>query len=247
MRATLLLLLGAAACAHPSFRASKVVELTLPADGLTALDCESHNGAIRVTGDAAAAAVALRAELSVRGVTQEEADANLELLAIAHERDGGTLRVRGDYPRDRLANRSPSFAFTLTVPPRTGVRLVSHNGDLHAAGIEGNAALETHNGDVDATLRTNRLAVASHNGDVDLRVDGAGALDGTVASHNGDVTLTLAGTIGTRVEAATHNGRVTPPANAADATSGRRRFAGRLGDGAGRLLVETHNGDVVIR
>ena len=247
MRTILLSFLGAAACASPSFHASKVVELTLPADGLATVDCTSHNGAIRVTGDASASSVALRAELSVRGFTQEEADANLELLEVEHGLDGDTLRVRAKYPREQLARRSPSFAFTLTMPSRTGLRLVTHNGDLRVEGTEGAAVLETHNGDVDASLRASRIAAATHNGSVALRVEGEGPLDGEVASHNGDVTVTLAGGTDTVLHLATHNGSITPPAGAHAATSTRRSFRGTLGTGGGELVVTTHNGDVVVR
>jgi hypothetical protein len=247
MRTALLPFLVLAGCVNPRYQASKVVELTLPANGVTALDCWSHNGGVTVTGDAAAASIALRAELSVRGHTQAEADANLELLEVAHDRDGGTLRVRGKYPQDTLNRCSPSFRFTLTVPPQLSLQLGSHNGDLRARGTEGDARFETHNGDIAVELRTNKIAAISHNGDVDLRLDGDGALDGSVISHNGDVTLTLAGAFGTKLQAATHNGRVTGHPQATDTTTSRRSYTGRLGNGAGKLVVDTHNGNVVIR
>ncbi len=249
MRPDLLLLplLLLAGCVHPTFQATKIVELTLPAAAVTALECHSHNGGITVTGDPGATGVALRAELSVRGYTQPEADANLHLLGIGREEVGGTLRIRGTYPEGELGNRSPSFRFTMTVPTRLAVTLVSHNGDVKVRGIEGATALETHNGNIDGAVRTNRITATTHNGSVDLRLDGDGALDGEITSHNGDVTVTLDGAFDTVVGAATHNGSVTPPANATDVARDRRRFEGTLGAGGGALVVVTHNGDVVIR
>jgi hypothetical protein len=235
------------ACVFPNYKASKVVELKLPAAQIERLHCESHNGDITVTGDATASEISLQAELTVRGYSQEEADANLHLLEVAHEASGGTLHVFGKYPRSELNNRSPSFRFTLRVPTAMAVELSSHNGDIAATGIAGTAKLETHNGDIGGTLRTNHVVAETHNGDVDLRIDGDGALDGSVTSHNGDIDLVLASGLGTQLKASTHNGRVTPPANTADATVGKRRLTCRIGDGKGQLVVDTHNGDVVIR
>lgn len=250
MRSTPLLLLTsvlAASCVFPNYKATKVVELTLPADKLERLQCESHNGDITVSGDAAATEIALRAEMSVRGVTQDEADSNLHLLEVGHETTGGTLRVFGKYPSGQLNNHSPSFRFTLKVPSALATQLVSHNGDIDTVGTVGAAKLETHNGNIGGVLRTGSLLAVTHNGDVKLRVDGQGPLDGEVTSHNGDIELTLGENLGTMLEASTHNGRVTPPDRIVDASFSKRRLSCRLGDGKGKLVVDTHNGDVVIR
>ncbi|MBL8755820.1 MAG: DUF4097 family beta strand repeat protein, partial [Planctomycetes bacterium] len=91
------------------------------------------------------------------------------------------------------------------------------------------------------------VEASSHNGDIAVRIDGDGALDGSVTTHNGDVDLTLAEGRGTMLEAATHNGRVTPPSRLVDATIGKHKLTCRIGDGKGKLLVNTHNGNVVVR
>jgi DUF4097 and DUF4098 domain-containing protein YvlB len=237
----------AAGCVFPAYKASKVVELTLPVEKLQELACESHNGAITVTGDAAATDISLRAELSVRGYTQSEANSNLELLEVGREENGGTLRIFGKYPSGTLDNLSPGFTFTLKVPQRFAVRLVSHNGDITANDIDGAATIETHNGDIGGALRGRRVSATTHNGNVGLRLSCEGALDGEARSHNGDIDLAIAESAGTRLEATTQNGRITPPAKLADATIGKSSLACRLGDGKGRFVIDTHNGNVVIR
>lgn len=248
MRSSLLLVpVLASACVFPNYQATKVVEFTIPASSLQKLDCQSHNGDITVTGDPAATEIAMRAELSVRGHSQAEADANLHLLEIGREETLGTLRLWGKYPEGELINRSPSFRFTMKVPQRLALQLVSHNGDIDATGMQGAAALETHNGDIDGSLRTNHVVATTHNGDIDLRLSGEGALDGEVRSHNGDIELALAEGFGARLEASTHNGRVTPPVRVMDASISKRSLVGSIGDGKGRLVVESHNGNVVFR
>jgi DUF4097 and DUF4098 domain-containing protein YvlB len=243
MRLAPFALLLTTGCVLPTYKASRVIELTIPAAALDCIDCESHNGDITVTGDAAATDVTVRAELSVRGFSQEEADANLHLLEVARDEVGGTLRLRGRFPAAELANRGPTFTFALRVPPRLRLELATHNGDLTANDMAASAKLTTHNGDIGAVLTTNHVFASTHNGDVRLRLHGDGALDGEVRSHNGDLELTLADGLGARVEASTHNGRVRAP-RARDASSGKRWLRGKLGNGAGELRVQSHNGDV---
>lgn len=249
MRTYLLLLpcALAAGCIFPQYKAEKTLEFTLPIAGLTKLRCESHNGDITITGDATATTIALRADLSVRGHSQAEADANLHLLEVVREQIGDTLRIHGKYPAAELTNRSPGFRFTMTVPPDLAVQLTSHNGDVAAVGMSGSTAIETHNGDVKGSLATNHVVATTHNGDVELKLSGEGPLDGELRSHNGDIEVVVDERLGTRLEASTHNGRVTPPARVQDASFGKRRLTCRLGDGKGKLVIDTHNGDVVIR
>lgn len=251
MRQSLLLSLVAiaalgSACSYPSFQAKKTVEFTLPSATVTRLLCTSHNGSIKVSGDAAATAIQLKAEMSVRGTTQEEADANLNLLEVGQEQADGTLKVWGKYPTGSLNNRSPSFSFTVTVPARMQLELESHNGGLTALGTDGPLRLETHNGNIDAKVATGKVEAVTHNGSVDLELAGAGRLDGTITSHNGGIRIGIAGDRGATVEAATHNGSVKAGAKVAEAAATRTSLRGRIGDGSGKLVITTHNGNVTI-
>ena len=87
-----------------------------------------------LTRGESATAVRIHAEMTARGHTQDEADANLQLLDIGRAHDGDTLRIFGDYPRDVLAGTSPTFAFTLEVPEQLALTLRTHNGGVATAG-----------------------------------------------------------------------------------------------------------------
>lgn len=234
-------------CTFPIYKAERTLEFTLPAEGLRQLHCETHNGNIQVAGTAGATQLTLRADLSVRGGTQAEADANLALLDVVRERVGDTLRIRGDYPAAELRNRSPGFRFTLTVPADLAVHLTSHNGNVTARGIRGSTAIATHNGNITGDVTTNHIVATTHNGNVELALSGDGPLDGDVHTHNGNVEIAIDQRLDSQLVAATRNGRVTPPGRVQDATLDRRRMSCRFGDGSGKLAVETYNGNVVIR
>jgi DUF4097 and DUF4098 domain-containing protein YvlB len=236
-------------CSYPQFTSSKVVELELPATDVQTLVCETHNGGITVNGDAKVANIKLRAEMSVRGATQEEADANLNLLEIGQEASTGKLRLWGKYPAAELVNRSPSFAFTLEVPKRLALDLESHNGSLKLSTIDGNIALRTHNGDIDGNVRSATCAAETHNGSVELQFGGTGDVAGSIKTHNGSVVATFADGRRTNIAADTHNGRIDPGTRLREARASRRELRGRLGaeNTESTLTVVTHNGNVDIR
>jgi DUF4097 and DUF4098 domain-containing protein YvlB len=239
-----LLSLLAVGCSYPQFIAKKTVEFTVPVAGVTELDAVTHNGPIHVTGVAAAEMISVRAEMSVRGMTQDEADANLHLLQVTNDVVAGKLQLRGKYPSGELNNRSPSFAFTVTMPGHLGVRLESHNGGLHVTGTEGPVALTTHNGGIEGTVTGAPLVATTHNGGIKLRLTSSKALDAAVTTHNGSVKVALPAAANAMLVAETHNGGISAPAGLQDARTARNRVQGRLGDGSGKLQVETHNGSI---
>lgn len=240
------LFLGAS-CAFPAYTARRTVDLKLPAPGLQQLHCTSHNGNIEVTGDPASTQVELRAELSVRGHSQGEADDNLRLLSVGHDFTGGKLRIYGEFPEGSLYNMSPSFAFTLKVPQNVALELASHNGDITARGTVGAQRLESHNGSIEAEVSARNLTVETHNGRVGIHVRTEGPIDGRIESHNGGIDVRFGDKASTTLSASTHNGDITPPDRLQDARIGKNSLQARIGDGGGALSITTHNGDVRIR
>jgi len=246
MRTVLLLPFLAACFNHPQFVASKVLEAEIPAVDVQQLVCESHNGDIEAAG-APTETIVLRVEMSVRGMTQEEAEANLLLLELGREKVGDRLRLFGKHPAHALDNRSPSFRFVLTVPARLNLQLGSHNGDLVARGVGGKLAATTHNGRIQADLAGTEVALQSHNGDVQLRLEGVGRVDGTVETHNGEVGITFASGRSATIAVTTHSGRITTNGQVGVLDEGRSSLRGKVGDGTGELKVTTHNGGIDLR
>lgn len=243
----LLFLLAVPACSYPKHVAKRSVAFDAPAAALQRLECSSHNGRIEVVGDPDATMVTVRAELSVRGETPADAEANLALLQVGQETDGGTLRLAGRWPRDVLARMSPAFAFTITVPARLELALVTHNGGLRAVDVAGATQATTHNGDVEWRGRSRQVALESHNGDVRAEFAADGDVRAEVQTHNGDVSVAFPGAVDAAFTARTHNGSTSDGGRLAEASVGRRELSGRLGAGSGAIVVTTHNGNVTIR
>jgi DUF4097 and DUF4098 domain-containing protein YvlB len=250
MQKTLLLVpLFAVACSYPRFVASKTIVVNVPLAQALTLDCKTHNGDIKIARGEADDMVHVVAKIKVRGHTQEEADRNLERMSVGQGLEGKTLRIYGDYPRPDMNNRSPSFSFTMQVPEHLALKLESHNGDIESNGTTGTMRIETHNGDVRGTSRHKKTWVKTHNGEVRMAVQSEDDLDGRITSHNGDIVIQVPEEARCWLEAATHNGKIKTPSAIHDATIKRRSVLCRLGEEQteGRLYIQTHNGNIVVR
>ena len=244
--AVLPLFLGAG-CVFPGYTASRSVDLTVPAAGLTAIDCTSHNGSIRIEGSADATQVEVHAVLSVRGYSQSEADENLHLMSVGKDFANGKLSLFGSWPNGSLSNLSPGVEFTVKAPRDVALTLTSHNGDLHTRGTSGDQRLLTHNGDIDAAVAGHAVTAESHNGRIGLEVATEGPVEGSAESHNGSVDVHFGAGASATVTASTHNGDLVPGESLKNLRIASRSLTATVGDGTGRLTLTTHNGDVKVR
>lgn len=250
MKKTLLLLpLLAAACSSPSFVASKTLALEVPLADAVRLECRTHNGDITVTTGEATDTVLVRAELQVRGHTQEEADGNLHQMSLRHQNVDGTLRLIRDLPSTQLSGFSPSYTFVLTVPRELALDLQTHNGDVATSGTRGALRIRSHNGDIATQVTSDQIELNTHNGDIQLAIVGARHLDSRIESHNGDIRVVVPEGASGWLDAHTHNGRISLPDGVREASISRRSARGRVGpeDAGGQVYAKTHNGNVEIR
>lgn len=259
----------AAACSMPMHKAMRTYELTLPAEGLQRLACDTRNGGITIVGDAAATTVSVRADLSVRGRTQAEAEANLKVLDVQKEVSTDAITLKGVFPASGLGQSQPEIAFTIRMPARLRAAATTHNGDVRLDGSDGGAALTTHNGDVvvagggaevQATTHNGdvrwqgagrRVELVTHNGNVRAEFAAAGEVQSTLTSHNGDVDVAFPGAVDAAFAAETSNGGIRLAAKGMTdvvTSRGGRSATARLGKGgAGQVKAATHNGDVTVR
>ena len=114
----------------------------------TAIDVESRNGSITITG-AEADNFDVTATITGHAPTEEEAQELAEKTQIRLESVGNTLRVRADTPTTGN-NRGVSVSYAITAPRRMNVKCESSFGSLHVAGVEGTVAGKSDNGSVEA-------------------------------------------------------------------------------------------------
>jgi rhodanese-related sulfurtransferase/DUF4097 and DUF4098 domain-containing protein YvlB len=230
---------------------------------------EVFNG--NITVDAAAeGAVEVEVTKTALGETREDAQANLELIAVQMQQEGDTIRIaakgvddgkEGDpqsieYAKRQVSARSADVV--VKVPASAALELRTSFGEVKVVGIAGDVDAKSDSGSVAASGGKGALRLASDFGDVtvdgqntavtvttksgSVKVTGAkGPLD--ISSHFGTVDINGAAE---KVVAHSMSGDVTvkDAAGSVQATSG---FGAVTVEGAGSVQAETKSGDVIVK
>ena len=151
----------------------------------TALDVDSRNGSITITGSETGE---FNVEATITGFapTQDEAQELAEKTQIRLEPVGATLRVRADTPAIGN-NRGVSVSYTISAPRRITVRCESEFGSLHVAHIEGTVTAKSNNGSIEVTDIQGAVAVQTSYGSIICK-----NVTGQIAdleSNNGSITI----------------------------------------------------------
>lgn len=151
----------------------------------------------------------------------------------------------------------------IATPPETDVDIEATLANIAVTGLSGSVASRASIGQVELRDCKGKLRARSETGRVLLlgvegTVSASGAVgsidfEGSLASgdnwfrtNTGTIHLTLLGEPDLVLEASTDLGRVTCDLELADAYIGERRCRGRIGAGAGKLIVEANLGSITI-
>jgi len=148
------------------------------------------------------------------------------------------------------------------------VQATTHNGRLAARNVRGELCLKSYNGAIDVEQASGKLHGTSHNGHIHCREVAGGihlesyngkvevtcakdspkACDIAIKSHNGAIDLALPVDASASARLAAHNGRIHTdlPMNIVGEI-GKQSVKGTIGEGKGRLELESYNGSVRIR
>lgn len=165
----------------------------------------------------------LRVEVGSGGVRVERAEGSVSI-----ETGSGDVEVR-DVRGDGLAVETGS-------------------GRIDAIGIDAaRLTLETGSGDVHAaSIRAPRASLETGSGQVELLLDGDSE-ELKLESGSGDVTLSVPGEFGALVHFETGSGDIDSDVPITIQSRDRHQIDGTIGDGRGRVSVETGSGGITIR
>ena len=247
----------------PSVWVEESEDFELSTDNVAAVACKTHNGTVRVTG---ADTKKISVSVKKRGGGSDETDAEsaLDAIEITKERHGASWRIGWRWRQTRKTSWGSQVSFTIKHPPglastsethngsivvsgaQRGVRANTHNGRIEIRKCAGDLRATTHNGGITAEAKSNKVHFETHNGAIKAVLSAPGPISGRLETHNGGVTLGLAQDASTDVNVSTHNGSIRVAEGFATTHRGKRSYRGRLGQGGGRLEIETHNGTVTL-
>jgi len=247
-------------------RYERTVQLSAPLSAGSTFAAQTDNGSITING-ADVAECNLTATIVGRAATDEEAQELAEKTQVTLVASENKLTIKIDKPITRM-NQSVGVSLNGTVPNKTDLELLTHNGAVEIAHISGRVnatthngkvttenvwgatVLETHNGAVNCTEISGDAQLKTHNGNVKaLYAQAAPAVcDVSIITYNGGIEFAAPPAFSAQVEATTHNGSVHTdlPITVVGKVS-KSELKGTIGTGQGKLRLETHNGSIGIR
>jgi len=254
-------------CCSMQAKYGRTVQLSAPLSPGSNFEAKTHNGSITINGTDTANC-SLTATIVARAMTEEKARILAEEeVKVTLESSGNGLVVKIDKPK-YMRNRSVSVNLDITIPNQANLELNTHNGDVKITDINGQIDATTHNGKITAEKVTGTIELLTHNGAVICQdVSGNTKLrthngkikayysesapsvcDVSMITHNGGIDFTAPSGFSAAVEASTHNGSIeTNLAITVIGKLSKRKLKGTIGNGEGKLHLETHNGSINIR
>ena len=201
-----------------SLNESVTVDLDMSVPAATPLRLKSYNGAV----GARAIAAAVSAETHNGAIACKDVDGDVTVTS----RNGAIdcTDVSGDV-------EASAHDGAIGIECKGKVAATTYNGAISCSEVTGDAKIETHNGDVN-------LAFAAQAGS---------AQDVAITTHNGSVSVVLPPDFAGAFEVHTSQPMATMPAGFTVTGSGKGWIKGVMGDGAGKVTIETHNGRVEVR
>lgn len=200
------------------------------------------------------------------GVDSSDATDNLRDIRVFYieDTDAGVLTIDVDYP-SRIGTRY-GCDIIISLPASIDLNLEASNGDIEITDSQSNMMCHTSNGSItvrntegNATLRTSngKIFVRNHHGGIDAKTSNGEIAadvvlpkrgDCTLKTSNGSIVLSVPNSASATLQASTSNGKVE--INNLDVTvinMKKTEFKGIMGDGDGRIDLETSNGGIVVK
>ena len=266
-----LLLLATAAQADTTLKETFQKTYALKSGGQVSLD--NVNGGVKIEAwDKNEVQVV--AEKRVKAGKADVAKQYMSQIKIDVTQAAGGLKIVTKLPKrnnglfDWMFGKSVSaqVEYKLRVPRSVVLEVENVNGGINVVGTRGRASLATVNGGIDVLRAQGKLTLRTINGGLGV-TDSAGTVDAETTNGgidvalndvpdgadlsfettNGGVTVRLPRDIRVSLDAATSNGRVDSDFEVeGNGQPSRRRLAGDINGGGGKLVVRSTNGSVEI-
>jgi lia operon protein LiaG len=125
------------------------------------------------------------------------------------------------------------------------VSIHTGSGDVTASGVRSNElSIDTGSGDIEVTgLVAPQVALETGSGSIAADVQGE-VWDVNVETGSGDVSLKLPATLGAEVDIETSSGEIETDFAVSVTRHARDHLTGRIGDGRGKIAIETGSGGI---
>lgn len=120
------------------------------------------------------------------------------------------------------------------------------SADVQVSGGQGSLSVDVGSGTVDVTGAPGNISIDTGSGDVSLDLAEA-PLELSIDTGSGDITMRLPASTGARLSLETSGGQIETDFAVSLTRTGSDELNGTIGDGRGRIAVETGSGDVHLK
>ena len=252
-------------CGSPAVWQTEEANLSQAASGVEQVEVETHNGAITFTAVEGTDGIAILVTKKAGGANVEDAASCMEAIAIDAAVEGGTYKLGWHWAGLKKSGWQGKVSFEISLPASIDVSGTTHNGGIavsdmacaarlrtHNGGVtvenhQGQVDAETHNGGISAGSVCSDIRLATHNGGIKCDLSGCEAINGELTTHNGSITVELGDKASAEIVCTTNNGSVSCTCPMDVTVKKKHVLVGKVGEGGGKLEVETHNGSISVK
>jgi len=208
------------------------------------VDIVNVNGAITVEA-VDGNTLDIKAHITVRGATEEAAQAALKQIEMVEQASSGTVRLEARFPKE-LGRRSVEVTYTVRAPRTAKLNLATVNGQVTVAGVLGGVKAETTNGNVVGRGLGNAVIAGTTNGEIKIQMATLGGNGISLETTNGTIELKLPEDAKATVSARCVNGGISVSDLAFEKVGEgtRRKLDGKINGGGSAVRLETVNGSI---
>jgi hypothetical protein len=211
-------------CQAASADYEEVRELTVPAEGIEALQVEAGAGSLSIRGSSSTDAIIVVAQIRVPGADEDEArELIADRMVLSLERKGSRAELRGRFERGiRLFGDSPGISLDVRLPPFVALDVEDGSGSIVVEDMSGDIEVDDGSGAIRMTDVGGTVSVTDGSGPIsiegaggDVRIaDGSGSIsveraDGSVTIDDGSGSISVADVAGDLIIPEAGSGAVT--------------------------------------
>jgi DUF4097 and DUF4098 domain-containing protein YvlB len=187
----------------------------------------------------------IKAVLTARGVTEEDAKKTLAKVEMAEQADASRVSLQAKYPRE-LGRSGIEVSYSIRAPRSARVSLENVNGHVKVNGVFAGLRAETTNGAVHGEGLGNTVVATTTNGEIKIRMASIGGDGITLETTNGGIDLKLpAGAKATLAARCVNGGiKVADIPFEKSGEGSRRKLDGAINGGGAAVKLETVNGSI---
>jgi len=210
----------------------------------SSVDIVNVNGAITVEA-VDGNTLDIKAQITVRGVTEEAAQEALKQVEMVEEASSGRVRVEARLPKE-LRRRGVEIIYTVRAPRTAKVNVETVNGQVTVTGVLGGVKAETTNGSVVGRGLGNAVVAGTTNGEIKIQMAALGGDGISLETTNGTIELKLPEDAKATVSARCVNGGISVADLAFEKVGEgtRRKLDGKINGGGSAVKLETVNGSI---